>query len=396
MSPRKIQIVYILTKLELGGAQKHVLSLIEHLNPEQFDPLLVASSESAELVPYAKNILRDRLILLDSLKREVNPMEDFKAYRQICAVLKRNSADIVHTHSSKAGILGRWAAWQAKIPHIVHTIHGFGFTPEQSQWQRVGFTRLEQETAKITQRLIAVSKATLEEGSRFNIGRRAQYEWIPCGIDANEFKHISDAQTLRLKQELGIPKESPVITMVACFKPQKAPLDFVKVSAMVARRFPQVYFLMVGDGAMRPQIECLRKELKMDQRLILAGWRWDIPVILSASDGVVLTSRWEGLPLTLLEAMASGKPIVATHAGGSSEVILNGENGFLVNPGDVEGIAGALIQLLSDPLLAVAMGRSGRERLTREYDVKYMVRRIERLYRELVKICPTLQSSVLA
>ena len=385
MLKRKIRIGYLLTKLELGGAQKHLLSLIEHLDPEKFETLLMTSAEEGPLTPYAKELLGDRFIEIPSLRREIRPTLDLRAKIEILSALKKYPVDIVHTHSSKAGILGRWSAHQTGIKQIVHTVHGFGFHSEQPWWEKHLYISVEQRAALITSRLIAVSKAVIEEGCCLNIGMRSQYEWIPNGIDSQPFSEVSSEIVLKVKEELGIPRESPLVTMIACFKPQKAPLDFVKAAVIVARRFPQTRFLMIGDGVLRSQIEKERSENQMDQRIILAGWRGDIPAVLAGSNLVVLTSRWEGLPLTLLEAMASGKAIVATRVGGIPEVVKEGENGFLITAGDVEGLARCMIHLLENVSLAEKMGREGKRLFdtTADYQIESMVSRLESLYQEL-------------
>lgn len=389
MPRQKIRVAFILTQLELGGAQKHLLSLLERLDPERFEAILLTSTDPGPLTLCAKELLGDRLIGIPSLRREVNPVMDLKAGRKIFSILQDHSVDIAHTHSSKAGILGRWGAHRAGVKNIVHTVHGFGFTPEQPLWEKRLYIKMEQRAASVTDRIIAVSRAAIEEGRRWNIGIRSQYDWIPCGIDVEEFE---ERPPLQMKQELGILPESPLITMIACFKPQKAPLDFVRAAAKVVVGFPQARFLMVGDGVLRPQIERERERLHLQDKLILAGWRRDIPAILAASQAVVLTSRWEGLPVTLLEAMASRKPIAATAVGGTPEIVQDGENGFLSSPGDIEAIAHSICRLLTDPKEAAAMGESGRKRLTADYEVTETVRRLENLYEELYSSVPCLTS----
>lgn len=391
MSPGKTRIVYILTQLELGGAQKHVLSLIEGLDPRQFETFLITSAEEGPLSVDARGLLGDRLIEIPSLKRSIQPILDLQAILQIQAILKEYRPDIVHTHSSKAGIVGRWAAWRAGIRSVIHTIHGFGFTPESSFLERRILIGAERKAASLCRRMVAVSKAVIEEGSRLNIGVRSQYQWIPYGIDREKFRDVPQDRVFELRRELKIPNHSPLVTMIACFKPQKAPLDFVRAAVAAAKQFPMTRFLMVGDGILRSQIEQERTRLGMDEKLILTGWRRDIPQILAASDVVVLTSRWEGLPIALLEAMAGGKSVVATDVGGVSEIVKNGENGFLVSPGRIEESAQAIVQLLKDPVRAKLMGNCGREGLADDYHITTMMKRIEGLYQELMTesfICP--------
>jgi glycosyltransferase involved in cell wall biosynthesis len=187
----------------------------------------------------------------------------------------------------------------------------------------------------------------------------------------------------RLRDELGIPPGAPVVGMVACLKPQKAPVDFVRVARRVAGRIPQAHFLLVGDGELRDEVEAEVKRGSLSGRFHLLGWRRDIPSIFKNLDLLALTSRWEGLPRVVPEAMAASLPVVATRVDGTPEAVLDRQTGFLVEPGDVDGMAERITWLLEHPEAAKSMGRKGSERVG-EFDIEVMVRRQEELYEELL------------
>jgi len=287
----------------------------------------------------------------------------------------------VHTHSSKAGIIGRWAARLAGVRLIVHSVHGFGFHDFQKPLVRLIYQVLERFSALITEKFIVVSEANRKTGEAAGIFSGDEACLIRSGIDIDAFsRKPDDSQAVR--RQLSIPQDVPLITMVACFKPQKAPLDFVRACAAVHRSNPKACFLLAGDGELREQIEAAVSENGLENNFFLPGWRRDVAEVLHASTIAVLSSYWEGLPQVMPQACAAGLPIVATRVDGTPEVVRDGVNGFLVSPGDVELLADKMIYLLKHSDEARAMGKAGREMIV-EFDINAMVRSQERLYLEL-------------
>jgi len=384
----RIKVVHIITKLELGGAQENTLFTVSHLDRNRFEPFLLSGKEGI-LVEEALRMEGVKTRLIPALVREIRPLYDLKALRDIVRILKeiRSSGDshaklIVHTHSSKAGILGRWAAKLAGADAIIHTYHGFGFNDYQPLLIKWFYILIEKITSRITTTFICVSKANRDKGIKLGLFREDQTMLIRSGIDLERFSAPQKSRE-EMRKELGIPLDVPLATMVACFKPQKAPLDFVKIAALVKRAIPHARFLLVGDGILRREIEQIRREMGLEKDLILLGWRRDIPEILNASDCLVLTSLWEGLPRVFPQAMCLGIPIVATSIDGAIDVINDGANGFLLPPHDVDGMAEKLIYLFNNPTRARMMGEKGRE-YTREFDCHTMVREQEKFYNSLV------------
>jgi glycosyltransferase involved in cell wall biosynthesis len=374
----------VITKLELGGAQQNTLYTVSHLDRTRFEPLLAAGTGGL-LDEEAARLEHVEVHFLPSLRRAVRPASDLAALLQLTALFRRRMPDIVHTHSSKAGILGRWAAHLAGVPVVIHSIHGFGFTPAQSPLVRGAFIAAERATARITTRFIAVSRANLEEGIRRGLFDEDRAVLIRSGVELGRFMN-SSLPAGRLRSEIGASPETPIAGMVACFKPQKSPEDFVSIAGMVARRVPSARFVLVGDGELRGDVEGAIRREGLEGQFHLLGWRRDIPEILHDLDVLVLTSRWEGLPRVFPEAMAAGKPVVACRVDGAAEAVLEGETGFLCEPGERAVLAERLVSLLSDRDRAREMGQAGRLRAG-EWDIDEMVRRQERLYQELLQSC---------
>jgi glycosyltransferase involved in cell wall biosynthesis len=373
---RKYTILFVITKLELGGAQRQLLSFIRTLNQDKYKPILLTAREGL-LLPEAFDIAGLSVIQSPWLQRPVHPVKDLLALFEIFRVSRRQCVDIIHTHSSKAGILGRLAGRLAGVSVIIHTVHGWGFNDYQPRLVRGLFMWLERIAACVTDKLIVVSAYDREKGLRCGIGRRHHYALIPYGIDHRQFsaQHASG-----VRDALGIKENELVVTMVACLKPQKAIGDFVAAASSVSGKFPSARFLVAGDGDLRPEVSALIRKNKLDDCFTLLGWRRDIPEILAASDVIVLTSLWEGMPIAVLEASAAGRPIVATHTGGVAEVVRDGSSGFLVEPHDIEGIAHQIGVLLSDPKLRQGFGEKARQRVAGRFTVEHMREDTHALY----------------
>jgi glycosyltransferase involved in cell wall biosynthesis len=378
---RKINLLYIITKLELGGAQKQLLSLINHLNKEKFKPFLFTAKDGL-LLSEAFSLKELTLKKSRYLERPINPLRDFLALIEIYGFIKKNNIEIVHTHSSKAGILGRLVARLARVKIIVHTVHGWSFNDYQPKIVRLFFIWLERLAASFTDKLIIVSNYDKQKGLDKHIGRENKYTLIRYGVDYTEF-NIKDQN---IREELGINPNDLVVGMIACFKPQKSLQNFIRLAFLVKEFSPHIKFLLVGDGILRRSIEKLIEKLNLKNCIILTGWRRDIPQILSAIDVFVLTSLWEGLPITILEATASSKPVISTHTGGVAEVIVEGKSGFLVAPGDMNKMSERITVLIKDENLRRQIGQNARAGLDSNFMLTNMISKTENLYKELMKI----------
>lgn len=358
----KQNLLYVVTKLELGGAQKHVLELIKNADRNRFNLFLFSAKEGL-LREEARAIPGITVHASEFLERPIHPLKDILALWEICSFIKKNNITIVHTHSSKAGILGRWAAWFARAGMIVHTVHGWSFNEYQPFFSRIFFLWMERLTAKATDRIVVVSSSDKEKGLKYRIGDKGQYVLVPYGIDYNIFAEGKRSNSLR--KELGLKDEDLVVGTIACLKKQKAPQDFIKLAFLVNRVTPNVKFLLAGDGVLKKDIIKLRKKLGLEKDVFLLGWRRDIPDLLDAIDVFVLTSLWEGLPISVLEAMASGKPVVATDTGGVRDIIADEVTGYLVGIRDMESMKKKVIGLLNDKALRERLGKAA-QRVVKE------------------------------
>jgi glycosyltransferase involved in cell wall biosynthesis len=383
----KARVVHIITKLELGGAQGNTLHTVRHLDRSRFSVALWAG-DGGILNQEAAAIPDLTFEIIPPLVREIAPGRDLQAllvlWRKLRAEMKKFAPRpvILHTHSSKAGVLGRLAAWLAGVPHLVHTYHGFGFNPAQPGLVRGLFIGLERLTGALCHALIAVSRANLEEAVKRGFGPRSKIRLIRSGIPVENFTRRAFDRAAK-RRELGLPPEAPVAIMVACLKPQKSPLDFARLAKAVAAAVPEAEFVLAGDGELRPELEALLRELGLTGRFHLLGWRRDIPELLWASDLLVLTSRWEGLPRVYPEALAAGLPVVGTRVDGAAEAVSQGETGYLFEPGDLQGMAEQVIALLRDPAARARLAAAGPGRVA-EFDIRLLAPAQEALYEELL------------
>jgi len=377
---QKLKVFHVITKLELGGAQKVTLMTLERLPRERYELALVTGPEGL-LVEWANRIPDLKRIWMPSLVREVRPLQDLVTLVRLWWLFRRERPAIVHTHSSKAGILGRWAARLAGVPVIFHTAHGFGFHDFQRPLVKRFYVWLERATARITTKLVVVSYANAQKGTQHGIFKKG--DWVLCrdAIAVDEFLKPGPRKT-RLR-DWGVPEDRTVVGMVACFKPQKAPVDFVDLAARVLATRKDVHFVMAGDGELRPQVEARIRELGIRSHVTLLGWQRedDMPEVYRNLDVVVLTSLWEGLPCVFSEAMAAGLPIVATNVDGAREAVIDGDSGFLHEPHDMAGMSCSVLKLVADPELRLAMGRRGKSRVM-EFDISTSVENLESAYRQ--------------
>ncbi|MHB8482600.1 MAG: glycosyltransferase family 4 protein [Nitrospiria bacterium] len=381
----KTVVIHIITKLELGGAQQNTLYTVTHLNPDQFETYLICGKGG--ILDREASILGDQLFFIPDLKREIHPFYDVIALFKTINILKKlrrkhpDAPIVVHTHSSKGGILGRIAAYMAGVQVIVHTYHGFGFHDFQKKWLQKLYIFLEKLTGKITRQLIFVSKDNARRASELGLVKNSPLI-IRSGISFHNFKETISGSSGIIK-ELNLRETIPLVIQVACFKSQKAPLDFVAMANEVIRKTSNVHFLMIGDGELRLAVENKINQLRLTPYVTLLGWRRDIPDLLALSDIFVLSSLWEGLPRVLIEARLSGLPIVTTDIEGADEMVENEKTGFIVPKKDYLALADKVLYLLQNPSIAREMGSAARA-VSIEFDIDEMVRQQEKLYLKLV------------
>jgi glycosyltransferase involved in cell wall biosynthesis len=377
---RRAKIVHLITRLELGGAQQNTLYCVEHHDRTKFEVGLVAGA-GGQLDSKARGIQDSDVVLVPWLRHAIAPVHDALAIPRLARRLA--GVDLVHTHSSKAGILGRAAARVAGVSAVVHTVHGWSFNAFQPKAQRRFYVALERAAARVTDRLICVSDSDRTLGLRSGIGEPSLYRIVRSGIDPAEFAPAPGVRE-RARQALGFAPGTVVVGTVANFKPQKAPLDFVEAARLSLARDPSLRFVFAGDGELRPEVERAIARAGLGGSVRLLGWREDVADVLAALDVFLLTSLFEGLPRSLLQAIAAERPVVVTDTGGTAELVENRVSGFLVPPSDPAAAAAAVVALAGDVALRARFAASARGRLGEEFDVRRMVREVEAIYDELL------------
>ena len=383
MDNKKVRVLHIITRLIVGGAQENTIYTAELLDHDRFMVDVLTGKQTGSegsLIGDAEK--RGINLLFDAhLVREISPWKDLLAFLKMVRLMKAKRYDVVHTHSSKAGILGRLAAKVTGVPAIVHTVHGWGFHGYQPRITRSCYVLVEKFCARITGRLIAVAEKDIAKGVVEGIGSRANYSLIRSGIDLARFstRAGSRAQT---RKELGLSDDARVIGTVTRLSPQKAPQVFIDAAAIIHKACPDVFFVIVGDGPFRKTLEEKARKAGIAHRVVFTGIRRDVNRLMHAFDLFMLTSLWEGLPRVIPQAMASGIPVIASRVDGNAEIIKDRENGILVEPGSAREFAHQAIDLINNKADACKLRNNALEGID-EYSVHTMVKQIDGLYREM-------------
>lgn len=381
---RKKRVLLVITRLTIGGDTNVVLDIADYFNnhPNFEADLAVGPVPRHEVdltyLAYERGI---PTIIIPGLINSVNPYLNFKAFSDLRAHMTQGKYDIVHTHSSVAGVIGRAAAITTSIPVIVHHVHGWGIQEDMSIGMRMLYIGLERLSAKFTDRMIAVSKPTVQKGINYHICKEDKFVLIYNGIDLNNFRQKVDEQQVRI--ELGLDPEYKIVGMIGRLEKQKNPIDFIQCASIVLEDYPKVQFIIAGDGSLRPDCEILINKLNLQDNFFLLGFRNDIEKILPILTLTVMSSLWEGLPVVFQEAMSAGKPIVANDVDGARDIIVDGDTGYLVPPHQSQEMAERILSLLNNEDLCYEMGAEA-QRHSESFSSQQMLEKIESLYRELL------------
>lgn len=378
-----IKVMRIIARLNVGGPAIHTILLTDRMKREGFATTLVAGvtgpDEGDMLDLAARNGVEP--VIMPTLGRELSPANDVRTIFQLYRLMRRERPDVVHTHTAKAGTVGRIAARLARVPVVVHTFHGHVLSGYFSPLKTRFFIQIERLLARATDRILVLGEPQLRDIRGFGIGRAEQFQCVPLGLELREFL---DAARLRgqLRRELGIAAETPLVGIVARLVPIKGHGLFLKAAKEVAAVRPDARFLIIGDGELRKHLEGEARSLGIADRVLFTGFRSDLPAIYADLDVVALSSFNEGLPVTIIEALAAGRPVVATDVGAVRDLIVPGETGWLVPAGQHESLARGILRLLEYPEHALRLGEAGRGHVYPRLSIDRLVGDLATLYRE--------------
>jgi glycosyltransferase involved in cell wall biosynthesis len=375
----------IIARMNVGGPATHVVLLNAGLDRRGYDTLLVTGSEGA-----SEGSLRDlavanglRLALIPELGREISPRSDLVTLVKLYRLMRRERPHVVHTHTAKAGFVGRIAARLAGVPVVLHTFHGHVFHGYFSPARTRLFLWIERLGARLSSRIITISPRLRDEIAQYGVTRSERIEVIPLGFELDAFASQPRASG-DFRRSLGIPVGAKLIGAVGRLVPIKNISLLLEAAALARREAPELRVVLVGDGELRADLEAQAAALEMTEAVVFAGWRRDLPSVYADLDAVVISSHNEGTPASLIEAMATGCPVIATRVGGVPDLVVDGETGRLVPPGDREALAAALLALFWESERTAHMAGLARRRVLERHQAERLVADMDRLYRELL------------
>ena len=386
-TPQEVRILRVIARLNMGGPALHVSYLTRGLDQRGYSTTLVAGelARGEDSMSFIADELGVEVIDVPELRREISPVSDPAAIRRLVREIQRIRPHILHTHTAKAGAVGRTAALlagDARPPVIVHTYHGHVlrgyFDPIRTRF----FRETERALARHTTRLIAVGPEVRDDLVALGVAPVEQFVVIRLGIDLEQ--RVSGARRAEFRRLFGIPEERFVVGWIGRMTTIKRVPDVLLSFKALLDRGVDATLCLVGDGPDRPAIEQQAAALGIARHILSVGYQEDVAPYYSFFDALVLPSANEGTPVVAIEALAAGRPVVATRVGGVPDVVSEGEDGFLVEVGDVEGVAAALERLARDPALRARMGAAGPPRVVPRYRVERLVDDVDALYRELL------------
>lgn len=378
-----MRIVHIITRLIIGGAQENTLLSCEGQYARGHEVTLItgpAIGPEGSLMPRAE-CAGFKVVVVDAMRRSILPGKDWRTYRRLVKLLREIRPDVVHTHSSKAGIIGRWAARKAGVPVIVHTIHGLAFTASTSRVANAAYEFLERRTAPLTTKIVCVADAMREQSLKAGIGLPSQYVTVYSGMETAPFIHPPMSRE-EVRRSLGLDNGHVVVGTIARLFDLKGHDDLLDLAPAFCAKHPNLRFLWVGDGLLREAFETRIRGMGLQVRFILTGLVEParIPELSGAMDILVHPSRREGLARAIVQGQLASAPAVAYDIDGNREGLIDGKTGYIVRPFDQKALGEKLEQLVANPGARRAMGIAGREFALSRFDAKVMVDALESVY----------------
>lgn len=381
----KIRVLRVIGRLNVGGPAIHAVLLTERLDPSRYASVLLTGTESPDegnhFALHGRSLSSVKVIPTSGGRPDWR--RDGTALLELYRCIKSYRPHIVHTHTAKAGVLGRLAARCAGVPVVVHTYHGHILDGYFSPLKTRAILSVERALAHLTDRILSVSDTVRHQLIAKRIGRPDQHNVVPLGLDLEPLL-TAERWRGRLRQELGLTPTDALIGIVARLVPIKRHEVFFQAAKQVIAEIPRSHFVVVGDGQRRRELEELVRGLGLERHVRFLGWRADLPEIYADLDVVVLSSRNEGSPVSLIEAMAAARPVVATRVGGIPDLVEDQVNGLLVPADDPRSLAQAMVALLSNAAQRQALGAAGRERVYPAFSAPRLLQDMDKLYEELV------------
>jgi len=388
---RKIKVAHIIARMITGGADENTLFTVQGLDKDRYEVDLIMGEESDKNIFSKVKNINFNIVQMKGLKWKLNYLYDPIVLIKLIKMMRKNSYDIVHTHTTKAGILGRIAARIAGVPVIVHGLHGSTFHAFNNGLLNWLLFLSERFTGRFTDAYISVSKVLSEKYIERGIGKKDNYYTVYSGMELSKFYQVRDKINYKEKYKgLGINAEDFVIGNVARLEKRKGHKFLIDVFEKVIeeRKGSPLKLLIIGEGEERGNLENYVKEANLEKKVIFAGYKEDIEELIAMMDIFVLTSLREGLPRVLVQAAAVGVPLIAFNVDGVSEIIKDNHNGFLVEVKDLEQAENRIIRYMNNKELVLLHGRNGREFIENKWSVKGMVDRIDKIYQDLVREKP--------
>jgi glycosyltransferase involved in cell wall biosynthesis len=384
-----MRVTHIITRLVIGGAQENTVATVLGLRQKADVRVRLISGPttgSEGSMESSFSSCPDALNIVPALVRPIHPWKDVRAWRDLAHILRKDPPEIVHTHSGKAGVLGRLAARRAAVPVIIHHIHGPSFGPFQGPVANAVFLKAEKIAARTTTHFLCSANAMTRRYLAAGIGRPEMYTRILSGFQIEPFLEARNDRVLRAK--LALPEDAFVIGKIGRLAPLKGHEDLFKAFAILVPQQPNVRLLLIGDGPLRAQLEQRADELGLRNRIVFAGLVTpsEVPHYIGIMDCLAHLSHREALSRALPQALAAAKPVVAYDFDGADEVCLHGETGFLVRTGDIQSASRHLLELSRDPALRNRLGQRGQQLVKEQFPVENMIEQIYQLYRRLLRM----------
>ncbi|MDW3137694.1 glycosyltransferase family 4 protein [Vibrio sp. 1288] len=360
------------------GVQRVTLDELERLDTDKFTPYIICK-ESGPLTDEAES-KAITCLLSNNLVREISPKRDLLAFWELYRLFRQYRFDVVHSHSSKTGVIGRIAAKLAGVPMVVHTVHGFAFPAAKNKLEKCIFFAMEWLGTKCSDKIICLHDADREIAKNQLGASDSQLEVLANGVDTTKYSPATSEIKLSMRKELGLPQDAVIVGMVGRLWKQKNPQAFVDTALRLLSTNVNAHFVLVGDGELKTVLEEQVNQAGFSDNVHFLGWRNDTPQLLKSFDIFVLPSLWEGMPLAILEAQATGLPCVVSNIQGNNHLVTHNVDGFLFDLDKPEELALYIARFIKDEALRTKFGISGRDTILKKHDIDERIKEIARLY----------------